>query len=86
MVREHLMVIIEQWYIFSIKFKNFEQHFYHLLIIKGAIRLAGLMKLPVINIFTHDSYGVGKDGPTHQPVEQLAMLRSTPKHVCYKTK
>lgn len=45
---------------------------------KPAMRLAALMGLPVINIFTHDSIGVGEDGPTHQPVEQLAMLRSTP--------
>ena len=45
---------------------------------KNAMRLASLMGLPVINIFTHDSIGVGEDGPTHQPVEHLAMLRSTP--------
>jgi transketolase len=45
---------------------------------KPAIRLAALMGLPVIWIFTHDSIGVGEDGPTHQPIEQLAMLRSIP--------
>ncbi|MFV0520726.1 MAG: transketolase [Lachnospirales bacterium] len=45
---------------------------------KPAMRLAALMNLPVINILTHDSIGVGEDGPTHQPVEQLAMLRSIP--------
>lgn len=45
---------------------------------KPAIRLAALMHLPVIYVFSHDSIGVGEDGPTHQPVEQLAMLRSIP--------
>ena len=45
---------------------------------RGAIRLSALMELPVIHIFTHDSIGVGEDGPTHQPVEQLASLRATP--------
>ncbi len=45
---------------------------------KPAIRLSALMKLPVIYIGTHDSIGVGEDGPTHQPIEQLAMLRATP--------
>ena len=42
------------------------------------IRLAALMGLPVIYIFTHDSIGVGEDGPTHQPVEHLAALRAIP--------
>jgi transketolase len=45
---------------------------------KPAMRLSALMNLPVINIFTHDSIGVGEDGPTHQPIEQLACLRSIP--------
>ena len=45
---------------------------------KPAMRLAALMKLPVVYIMTHDSIGVGEDGPTHQPVEQLASLRSIP--------
>ncbi len=45
---------------------------------KHSIRLAAMMKLPVIYIFTHDSIGLGEDGPTHQPVEQLAALRSIP--------
>jgi transketolase len=42
------------------------------------LRLAALMKLPVFHVFTHDSIGVGEDGPTHQPVEQLAGLRAIP--------
>jgi transketolase len=45
---------------------------------KPSVRLACLMKLPVTYIFTHDSIGLGEDGPTHQPVEQLAMLRAIP--------
>ncbi len=45
---------------------------------KNAIRLSALMNLKVIYIFTHDSIGVGEDGPTHQPVEQLIALRSIP--------
>ena len=45
---------------------------------KPAMRLSALMKLPVTYIMTHDSIGVGEDGPTHQPVEQLIMLRSIP--------
>ena len=45
---------------------------------KPAIRLSALMELPVIYIFTHDSIGLGEDGPTHQPVEQLVALRAIP--------
>ena len=45
---------------------------------KAAIRLSALMELPVIYLFTHDSIGVGEDGPTHQPVEQLVALRAIP--------
>jgi len=45
---------------------------------KAAIRLSALMEIPVIHIFTHDSIGVGEDGPTHQPVEQISSLRAIP--------
>ena len=45
---------------------------------KPAIRLAALSHIPSIFVFTHDSVGLGEDGPTHQPIEQLAMLRATP--------
>jgi transketolase len=45
---------------------------------RAAIRLSALMEIPVIHIFTHDSIGVGEDGPTHQPVEHLASLRAIP--------
>ena len=45
---------------------------------RGSIRLASLMGLPVIYIFTHDSIGLGEDGPTHQPIEHVASLRAIP--------
>ncbi|MGR3362195.1 MAG: transketolase [Paracoccus sp. (in: a-proteobacteria)] len=45
---------------------------------RGAIRLSALMGLPVIYVMTHDSIGLGEDGPTHQPVEHLAIARATP--------
>jgi transketolase len=45
---------------------------------RGAMRLSALMKQPVVYVMTHDSIGLGEDGPTHQPVEHLAMLRATP--------
>jgi transketolase len=46
---------------------------------RGSVRLAALMKLPVIYVWTHDSIGLGEDGPTHQSVEQLAALRAIPR-------
>ena len=51
---------------------------------KNPMRLAALMKLPVTYVLTHDSIGVGEDGPTHQPIEQLAMLRSTPNLITFR--
>src|SRR5262249_47374547 len=45
---------------------------------RAAIRLSALMELPVVYVFTHDSIGVGEDGPTHQPIEQVAALRVIP--------
>ncbi|MEZ5076883.1 MAG: transketolase [Solirubrobacterales bacterium] len=45
---------------------------------KAGVRLSALMELPVIHVFTHDSIGLGEDGPTHQPIEQLAGLRAIP--------
>jgi transketolase len=46
--------------------------------LKPSLRLAALMRLPAIHVFTHDSIGLGEDGPTHQPIEQLSHLRATP--------
>ena len=45
---------------------------------RGALRLSALMELPLIHLYTHDSIGVGEDGPTHQPIEQLASIRAMP--------
>ena len=52
--------------------------------LKPGIRMSALMDLPVIYVFTHDSISVGEDGPTHQPIEQLAMLRSIPNFDTYR--
>jgi len=51
---------------------------------KHAMRMAAIMNLPVTYILTHDSIGVGEDGPTHQPIEQLAMLRSIPNMTVFR--
>ena len=51
---------------------------------KPAIRLSALMELPVVYVFTHDSIGVGEDGPTHQPVEQVAALRGIPGLIVFR--
>ena len=52
--------------------------------VKPMARLAALMQIPTIYVFTHDSIGVGEDGPTHEPIEQLAMLRSLPNFHCFR--
>jgi transketolase len=57
---------------FGSTFFNFSDY------MKGAIRLSAIQELPAIHVFTHDSIGLGEDGPTHQPIEQLAHLRATP--------
>jgi transketolase len=51
---------------------------------RPAIRLSALMEIPVIHIFTHDSIGVGEDGPTHQPIEHLASLRAIPGLITFR--
>ncbi len=51
---------------------------------KPSMRLSGLMNLPVAYVLTHDSIGVGEDGPTHQPIEQLAMLRAMPNFTTFR--
>src|SRR5947208_15540361 len=57
---------------FGSTFFNFSDY------MRASMRLAALMEAPSIFIFTHDSIGVGEDGPTHQPIEQLASLRAMP--------
>jgi transketolase len=77
-VREHGMgaivngLCLHGFKAFGSTFFNFSDY------MKGALRLAALMHLPAIHVFTHDSIGLGEDGPTHQPIEQLAHLRATP--------
>lgn len=77
-VREHAMaasvngMTISGVRAFGATFFNFSDY------MRASIRLAALMQLPSIFIFTHDSIGVGEDGPTHQPIEQLASLRAMP--------
>ena len=51
---------------------------------RPAIRLSALMEIPVVHIFTHDSIGVGEDGPTHQPIEHLASLRAIPGLIVFR--
>lgn len=52
--------------------------------LKAAMRLSAIMKLPTIYVMTHDSIGVGEDGPTHEPIEQLATLRAMPGMMVYR--
>jgi transketolase len=77
-IREHAMGAIVNGMVLS-KLRAFAATFFVFSdYMKPAIRMASLMKLPVIYVFTHDSIGVGEDGPTHQPVEHLAALRAMP--------
>lgn len=77
-VREHAMAAISNGLSlsglrpFSASFLVFTDY------CRGALRLSAMMQLPVISIWTHDSINLGEDGPTHQPVEQLASLRAIP--------
>lgn len=83
-IREHAMgaicngLALSNFRVFASTFLCFSDY------LKPAIRMAALMKLPVIYIFTHDSILVGQDGPTHQPIEQLCMLRSIPNTYVYR--
>ncbi len=78
-IREHAMgamlngmALHGGWIVYGATFLIFSDYF------KPAIRLAAMMELPVVYVFTHDSVFVGEDGPTHQPIEQLAGLRAIP--------
>ena len=77
-VREHAMgaivngLVLSKLRAFGATFLTFSDY------MRPAIRLAALMKLPVFHVFTHDSIGLGEDGPTHQPIEQLLALRAIP--------
>lgn len=83
-VREHAMAAILNGLVLS-KFKAFGSTFLVFAdYMKPAIRLSALAGLPAIYIFTHDSINIGQDGPTHQPVEQLTMLRAIPNLNVYR--
>src|SRR5580692_4583878 len=77
-VREHVMgatvngLTVSGIRAFGATFFNFSDY------MRGSIRLSALMEIPSIFIYTHDSIGLGEDGPTHQPIEQLASLRAMP--------
>lgn len=78
-VREHAMAAIANGISLHGGLKIFVSTFFVFSdYMKGAMRMSALMGLPVIYVLTHDSIGVGEDGPTHEPVEQLASLRSIP--------
>jgi len=78
-IREHAMGAILNGIARTAPFIPFGSTFLTFLdYMKPSVRLAALSHLPVIYVFTHDSIGVGEDGPTHQPVEQLWSLRATP--------
>jgi transketolase len=77
-IREHAMgaivngLVLSNLRAFGATFLTFSDY------MRPALRLAALMELPVFHIFTHDSIGLGEDGPTHQPIEQLVALRAIP--------
>ncbi len=83
-VREHGMgaivngLVLHGLRAFGSTFFNFLDY------MKGAVRLSALMRIPSIWVFTHDSIGLGEDGPTHQPIEQLANLRAQPNTYCVR--
>jgi transketolase len=77
-IREHAMGAILNG-LSLVKVRPFGSGFFIFVdYMRGSMRLSALMELPVIYIFTHDSIGVGEDGPTHQPIDQLAHMRSMP--------
>jgi transketolase len=83
-IREHVMgasvngLVVSGIRAFGATFFNFSDY------MKASIRLSALMGIPSIFIFTHDSIGLGEDGPTHQPIEQLAGLRAMPNLVLFR--
>ncbi|MDL2211582.1 transketolase [Erysipelotrichaceae bacterium OttesenSCG-928-M19] len=78
-IREFAMAVINNGVILHGGIKIFGGTFFVFSdYLKPALKMAALMKIPTINVFSHDSIAVGEDGPTHQPIEHLAMLRSMP--------
>ena len=83
-VREHAMAAIANGLYVHGGLKPFVSTFFVFSdYMKGAMRLSSLMNLPVIYVLTHDSIAVGEDGPTHEPIEHLASLRSSTKFQCF---
>jgi transketolase len=83
-VREHSMGAITSGLVLS-KLRAYAGTFFNFLdYMKPAVRLSALMNIPAIWVYTHDSVGLGEDGPTHQPIEQLATLRATPNMTVFR--
>jgi transketolase len=83
-VREHAMGAIVNGLVLH-GFRAFGSTFFNFLdYMKASVRLASLMHIPTVHVYTHDSIGLGEDGPTHQPVEQLATLRAQPNIYCVR--
>lgn len=84
-VREHAMAAIANGMYVHGGLKVFVSTFFVFSdYMKASMRLSALMKLPVTYVLTHDSIGVGEDGPTHEPIEQLAGLRTIPNMVVFR--
>lgn len=84
-VREHAMAAIGNGIYLHGGLKVFVSTFFVFSdYMKGAMRLSAIMKLPVTYVLTHDSIGVGEDGPTHEPIEQLAALRAIPNMIVFR--
>lgn len=84
-VREHAMGAISNGIALHGLFRPFASTFMMFASYQAnALRMAALQHLPVVHVLTHDSVGVGEDGPTHQPIEVLAMLRATPNTTVFR--
>lgn len=84
-VREHAMAAIANGIYLHGGLKVFVSTFFVFSdYMKGAMRLSAIMNLPIPYVLTHDSIGVGEDGPTHEPIEQLAALRTIPNMIVFR--
>src|SRR5207237_8483735 len=78
-VREHVMGAMSNGMVLHGGLRPFTATFFMFYdYMKNPVRLAALMKQPVVFVYTHDSIGLGEDGPTHQPIENLAAMRAVP--------
>lgn len=84
-IREHAMGAISNGILCHGGLRAFSSTFFVFSdYMKNAVRMAAIMDIPSIYVFTHDSIGVGEDGPTHQPIEQLVALRSIPNTIVFR--